>query len=158
MLIIDEIWDSGCSWNWYVYFDMYVYYNQKIIKLFSVSYSDSREKLFLEKLEIAEPQALVLPLKALDLMHEATMDSFSHLQIGRALLTTVIYTDGGNICLKPMNTSSSFLVHFFLHRQHPWHKHKPHIMKRAWKCLKCVVDKHFFLTRQSNFCSHLHAL
>ena len=58
---------------------MYVYYNQKIIKLFSVSYSDSREKLFLEKLEIAEPQALVLPLKALDLMHEATMDSFSHL-------------------------------------------------------------------------------
>lgn len=85
----------------------------------------------MEKLEIAEPQALVLPLKALDLMHEARMDSFPRLQIGRALLTTVIYTDGGNICLKPMNMSSSFLVRFFLHRQHPRHKLKPHIMRRA---------------------------
>lgn len=82
-------------------------------------------------------------------MHEARMDSFSHLQIGRALLTTVIYTDGGNIRLKPMNTSSSFLVHFFLRREHPWHKHKPHIMRRAWKCLKCVVEKHFFFFNQT---------
>ena len=73
----------------------------------------------MEKLEIAEPQALVLPLKALDLMHEARMDSFSHLQIRRALLTIVIYTDVGNVCLKPMNMPASFLVHFLLHRQHP---------------------------------------
>lgn len=85
-----------------------------------MSYSDSRKKLlFLGKSEITEPQALVLPLKAVDLMQEARTGSFSHLQIGRALLTTVMNNDVGNIWKKSMNMFSSFLIYFLLHRQHP---------------------------------------
>lgn len=85
-----------------------------------MSYADSRKTLlFLGKSEITEPQALVLPLKAVGLMQEARTGRFSHLQIGRALLTTVMNNDVGNIWKKSMNMFSSFLIYFLLHRQHP---------------------------------------